>query len=90
MNFDKVIHAGVYALLGALIWRALWLRRRLSIRKATIMAVVLATLFGLSDEFHQTYTPRRSADWRDLVADATGALVAALACAAFVARRRQQ
>ena len=37
------------------------------------MAVLLATLYGAFDEVHQAFTPDRSPDVRDLVADCLGA-----------------
>lgn len=53
-------------------------------------AVVLAVVYGMSDEFHQSFVPGRTADWADVRADAIGAVVAAtLAWAwAILLRRR--
>lgn len=82
-NFDKVVHAIVYGVLGALCWRAL--RRTSSIRAsiAVGLAAALATVYGVSDELHQLLTPGRSCDVHDVMADAIGgtggALVVALA-----------
>lgn len=73
---DKVGHAGAYAVLGALLTLAtgrVWL------------AVLLATLFGVSDEIHQYFVPGRAADVYDVVADGVGALIGALSVA-FLSR----
>jgi VanZ family protein len=39
------------------------------------MAVLLATFYGAFDEVHQAFTPDRSPDVRDLVADCLGAAI---------------
>jgi VanZ family protein len=71
---DKIVHALVYAVLGALILRALEAGRPLRRRPATLLlAIALATLYGVSDELHQLGTPGRSSDWQDVAADALGA-----------------
>jgi VanZ family protein len=88
VNFDKVIHAGVYGVLSALIWRALR-NRPITLGRATVLAVTFATLFGVTDELHQLFTPNRSADWRDGIADLVGALAGALACVAIATRKRR-
>jgi VanZ family protein len=41
------------------------------------VAVFLAWLYALSDEFHQLYVPGRTADWTDILFDWLGAAVGA-------------
>lgn len=67
---DKIAHFAVYGLLATLICRAGkgW--------RAAAWAVVLASAYGLSDEFHQSFVPGRSPEVMDWVADTTGALLA--------------
>ena len=70
---DKLKHFIAYALLGALIWRALrgggW--RRVG------ATVLIGTLYGLTDEIHQIYVPGRSFEFLDIAADGLGAFTAA-------------
>ncbi len=76
LGADKVGHAAAYAVLGALLTLAtgrVWL------------ALLLATLFGVTDEIHQYFVPGRQADVFDVVADAVGALAGAL-FVAFLSR----
>jgi VanZ family protein len=86
---DKLLHAAVYAILGALWLRGLrltwpcWGRAR-----AVLIAAILSALFGISDEFHQAFTPRRTPDWHDLLADAIGGLIGAWILTLVLARRR--
>jgi len=74
---DKVIHGGVYGLLAALWVRAFNTlkgfrgRRRLLL----ITGIALATLYGLSDEWHQSFVPARTADPFDLLADFCGSII---------------
>jgi VanZ family protein len=76
---DKSGHSIGYALLGILILRALAGGR---LREVTwrrgIAAIVLATLYGVTDEFHQLFVPGRSADRYDVLADCVGATIGAV------------
>jgi len=86
---DKSGHSIGYGLLGILILRALAGGR---LREVTwrrgIAAIVLATLYGVTDEFHQLFVPGRSADRYDVLADCVGATIgAALGWLAGAARR---
>jgi VanZ family protein len=89
-NVDKLVHVALYAVLGALVWRALRLTRPIDPLRATIVAAVFATLYGITDEVHQIFTPRRSADWHDVAADAVGGLLGALALTLIATRRRER
>jgi VanZ family protein len=83
---DKLLHAGAYALLAALVRGAL-AGTRLGPRSALLLAVVAGTAYGASDEWHQVHVPNRSPEASDLAADAVGA-VAGAAYASVVLRRR--
>ena len=91
---DKLAHLLVYAVLGALLFRALRVRARqraaAEIETRTLwswrqagVAVLLATLYGVSDEIHQRWTPNRTPDWHDVVADALGGGLGTLALVAM-------
>lgn len=71
---DKLIHAGLYAALAGL-W--LWARPG-----RPWQALLLASLYGAVDEWHQSWVPGRSSDSWDWLADTAGAgLLAGLAAA---------
>lgn len=69
---DKLVHVGLYAVMAAL-W--LWALDAVASRRSgrPWLAWLMPVAFGALDELHQSYVPGRSADARDLVADAVGA-----------------
>ena len=73
---DKSGHSIGYALLAVVLLRA-FARGRLSgvTWTAGLAAIVLATMYGVSDEFHQSFVPGRSPDRFDVVADCVGATI---------------
>ncbi|MBI5460907.1 MAG: VanZ family protein [Gammaproteobacteria bacterium] len=76
---DKLLHLGAYGLLSMLLLGGM-LRRPDGYRPTQIaLAVLLAALYGCSDEWHQSFVPSRMLDSLDLVADVLGALLGALA-----------
>jgi hypothetical protein len=74
---DKALHAGVYGLLAALWARAFNTLQTFQGRRRLLLwtGIVLATLYGLSDEWHQSFVPARTADAADLLADFCGSIV---------------
>ena len=72
---DFLTHAAVYAGFGAILF--VWLSSRRGTRKAValLQAVALASLYGLTDEWHQSFVPGRTPDPADWVADTVGAVV---------------
>lgn len=75
-------HFGAYAALGASL--AIFLRwLGWSPVRALLTAIVLATLYGVTDEFHQSFVPNRMTDPKDLLVDFLGATAGALAAMRF-------
>ena len=72
--WDKLEHFLAYGGLGALFLLPLADAQieRVTAR-AGVMAVGLATLYGAFDEIHQSFTPDRTPDLHDLLADSLGA-----------------
>ena len=85
---DKLLHATEYAVLGGLLVHALRFAG-VRPRPALIASVVLASAFGATDEFHQSFVPGRSADVADWAADTLGAAVGASLATAFLRRPRR-
>lgn len=73
---NKILHVAEYSILGFLMARALLgLNSRHSRQSVLVLAVMLSALYGLSDEIHQAFTPGRSANLGDVMADGLGALI---------------
>lgn len=85
------MHLGGYALLGALVVRALLHEQfQISRQKIIIAAILFSTLYGVSDEIHQSFVPERCADIFDVLADGLGSIIGVLFYAAVVAIRAQR
>ena len=75
---DKTAHFLIYGALGASMMRAL-AGGRAAAMPAILAAIVLTTLYGVSDEIHQYFVPPRTPDILDVAADAAGACAGAIA-----------
>ncbi len=75
---DKLMHMTAYAIMAWLFWRAflplLPLRTASALMRLAVAAVVFCMLYGLSDEWHQSFVAGRMADGMDWLADTLGAL----------------
>lgn len=75
MHQDKVFHMGAYFTMGVFAWRVF--NNYLSKPKMIFASsLVFCSLYGLSDEWHQSFVPGRDADLLDWVADTLGASIA--------------
>jgi VanZ family protein len=72
---DVIGHFTVYAVLAVLLW---WALRGAGVGHPFFWALVLAVLYGASDEFHQSFVPNRNPDIFDLATDLAGAATALL------------
>jgi len=86
--FDKVAHFGEYSVLAVLLVGAASRTSRSNGRLAlvSIAAVVLASAYGASDEFHQRYVHGRDPDVKDWIADTIGAAAGAGVAVAVLRR----
>ena len=75
---DWITHGTAYLILSGLLCRALAGGRNSVSTAGAAFAIVLATLYGISDEYHQSYVPGRTADVADVLKDAGGACLGAL------------
>jgi len=76
---DKIIHGIEYAVLGLLLARSI-ISSKPEFSKETLMLLIvtLGTLYGILDEFHQSFVPGRSSSHWDVLADGFGSLIGVL------------
>jgi VanZ family protein len=79
----KIVHAGEYALLCFLWWRAL--RDVLPHARAVLVAFVVTVAYACTDEIHQAFVQGRHGSPVDVAIDSAGA-----AAAAFMIHRRRR
>jgi VanZ family protein len=83
-NQDKLIHFGAYFVMGLLAWRSF----RHLISQPIILVLVSITfcsLYGASDEWHQSFVIGRFSDVIDWLADTSGAIAGV-----FLLHKRQK
>ncbi|MDD5166322.1 MAG: VanZ family protein [Candidatus Omnitrophica bacterium] len=76
---DIVFHILGYAVFAFLINRALreyfsWRSRLMRLSWVFVIAII----YALSDEFHQSFIPYRLASWKDIVSDGLGIFIASI------------
>lgn len=74
-GLDKLIHFSIFGILGWVMTRGFVMTESKFIKKGYMWLVpLIAGLFAIVDEFHQTFVPGRSLDFMDWVADFLGAV----------------
>lgn len=71
-RFGALGHLIVYAVLGGLLAAA---AIRHPLRRPLLIAVLVASLYGITDEYHQSFVPLRTPDIADWAVDTVGALL---------------
>jgi len=88
---DKIKHFIAYFVLG--ITYCIWIPRKSWLAKPVfwcVIIVVLCAVFGILDEYHQSYVPERSGnDLGDLMANFTGGLVSVFLYLFFYVKRQR-
>ena len=76
---DKILHAVEYGILSLLCYRAFRRAAGPAIaRQAVVLAIVAASVYGITDEVHQAFVPLRESSWKDWLADTVGAVIGTL------------
>jgi VanZ family protein len=80
---DKLMHFGAYAVMGVLFYRAYQtLPVKSNIPLIVWLSMISASLYGVSDEVHQSFVPYRDGSLGDVIADVLGAV-----CGVYVYHR---
>ena len=87
---DKAAHLIFYGVLGAFVLLGLRRTTSLSLPKAALLAILITSAYGASDEFHQRFVPNRTCDVWDWVADTTGGALVVSAYFSYESRRNSK
>jgi VanZ family protein len=84
----KLGHLTEYAILAALLLRALRIANRLQMRMSILFVVawLVCAIFAATDEFHQSFVPSRTAAAGDVMIDIVGAFIGLAICWIFARR----
>ena len=76
---DKILHGVEYGILALLCYRAFrWAAGSAVAQQAVVLAIVAASVYGVTDEVHQAFVPLRESSWQDWLADTIGATIGAI------------
>jgi VanZ family protein len=85
---DWSTHSAAFAILSVLFCRAMAGGLGPAVRRGdAVLAVVFSVLYGISDEYHQSFVPGRDATAWDVLKDTVGAVIGAWFYARVIAPR---
>ena len=70
----KLAHFSIYTVVGSLLM-SLVSTYDINIRKRVIISLTGGFLYACTDEFHQTFTPGRNGDFKDVLIDTSGVIL---------------
>ena len=78
-HIDKLIHFVEYFILGALLVRAFMSSSsETNFKSILLLSILIASTYGILDEFHQRFVPGRSFEIFDMFSDIIGSLSGAV------------
>ena len=76
-NLDKIQHIVLYFGFGVLLYLTFFNSEKYSFKKyAAIFAIIVGILYGITDEYHQSFVPGRVSSTADLFANGIGLTIA--------------
>ena len=76
LSHDKVLHALVFGLLATALIRVIPENKRYFL--SVFIIILITSILGIIDEFHQSYIPGRFMEGWDMLADGLGATIAVI------------
>ncbi len=73
---DKLVHLLLYGVFGYLLLRAF--HREGQRQSRNLWVLLMVVLYGISDEWHQSFVPGRSVEVLDVLADGLGGVLAVI------------
>jgi len=74
---DKLLHMALYGGMAVIIAMAVQRPGHALSWRAALAAAALSTFYGILEEYHQSFVPARTVSGDDMLANATGACLAA-------------
>ena len=86
---DKLVHIGVYGLLAALTYISFIHQQKspFLVKHAIIFAILICSIYGATDEFHQYFVPNRDCEILDWLADFLGVMIMVLLIKYYLAKK---
>lgn len=88
VDVSPIGHFTEFCLLGASLVNAL--RWHMPLQQSVGAAIILGSLYGITDEIHQLFVPGRSCDPADWLVDTIATIVGALIISLFVRQRLER
>lgn len=88
-DFDKICHAIAYGTLAATCIYASypWLKKKPGLLVPGVMVIIFSLLYGISDEYHQSFINGRTSSFQDILADFVGASLAVVVWYAYIRKK---
>lgn len=86
---DKLLHMGVFGLLTLLCYISLLHQERFPffVKHALLLSLIIASIYGASDEFHQYFIPNRDCEFWDWLSDFGGTVIAVMFIKYYLSRK---
>ncbi len=83
-GMDKILHLFECAILGCLLAVAL---KKSQMSAYFVIAWVIGSFYGVTDEIHQSFVPGRDASFVDIIADCLGSFIGAKSSNLFIIKK---
>ncbi|MGH2574716.1 MAG: VanZ family protein [Ignavibacteria bacterium] len=80
LNVDKLFHMAVFGLLALFCYISLIHQYKIKFwnSKPLLFSLIICSLYGISDEYHQAFVPNRSSEFVDWLSDFAGIIITIL------------